>query len=204
MKTILRYLVIKYSNQKEKLYNFKFHFLMWLNNVDASGVHVSKGCPMVDIQDGAQIIFGKNVWFNNYHNTGWYTKSNITVKKNGILKIDEGTGLNGVLLYCCKSIEIGKRVKIGGGTRIYDTDFHPTDWRVRYGSKNPTDTKVAPIVIEDDVFIGTDCIIGKGRHIGARSIIAAGSVVVKDIPADCIAGGNPCKIIRMLDNETKK
>lgn len=51
-------------------------------------------------------------------------------------------------------------------------------------------------MIGDDVFIGTNCIILKGVTIGARSIIAAGSVVTKSIPADCIAGGNPAKIIR--------
>ena len=56
----------------------------------------------------------------------------------------------------------------------------------------------SPIVIEDDVFIGVNCIILKGVTIGARSIIAAGSVVTKSIPADCIAGGNPAKVIRLL------
>ncbi len=60
----------------------------------------------------------------------------------------------------------------------------------------------ASIIIEDDVWTGTRCIILKGVHIGARSIIAAGSVVVKDIPADCVAGGNPCKVIKNL-NENK-
>lgn len=57
----------------------------------------------------------------------------------------------------------------------------------------------APIVIKDDVLIGTRCIILKGVTIGARSIIAAGSIVTKSIPADCIAGGNPCKVIRKID-----
>lgn len=54
----------------------------------------------------------------------------------------------------------------------------------------------APIIIEDDVMIGTRCIILKGVIIGARSIIAAGSVVTKSIPADCIAAGNPAKVIK--------
>ena len=57
----------------------------------------------------------------------------------------------------------------------------------------------APIVIEDDVWIGARSIILKGVHIGARSIIAAGSVVTKDIPSDVIAGGNPCKVIREIN-----
>ena len=57
-------------------------------------------------------------------------------------------------------------------------------------------TKTSPIVIEDDVFIGANSIICKGVHIGARSIIAAGSVVVKDIPRDEVWGGNPARFIR--------
>lgn len=56
--------------------------------------------------------------------------------------------------------------------------------------------KSKPIVIEDDVLIGTGSYILKGVHIGARTVIGAGSVVTKDIPADCIAAGNPCKVIK--------
>lgn len=61
--------------------------------------------------------------------------------------------------------------------------------------------KASSISIEDDVLIGTCSIILKGVTIGARSIIAAGSVVTKSIPADCIAGGNPCKVIRYINGE---
>lgn len=55
-----------------------------------------------------------------------------------------------------------------------------------------------PIVIEDDVFIGANCLILKGVTIGARSIVAAGSVVTRSVPADCIVGGNPARIIKRL------
>jgi acetyltransferase-like isoleucine patch superfamily enzyme len=58
--------------------------------------------------------------------------------------------------------------------------------------------QTAPVTIEDDVWIGAQCIILKGVTIGARSIIGAGSVVTKDIPADCVAAGNPCRIIKEL------
>lgn len=78
---------------------------------------------------------------------------------------------------------------------IFDTNFHNTDWRVRRTPEDIKTAKTAPISIGDDCFIGARCIICKGVKIGARSIIAAGSVVVSDIPEDCIAGGNPCKVI---------
>ena len=55
------------------------------------------------------------------------------------------------------------------------------------------------IVIEDDVLIGMNSIILKGVRVGARSVIGAGSVVVKDIPSDCIAAGNPAKVIKIIN-----
>jgi acetyltransferase-like isoleucine patch superfamily enzyme len=54
------------------------------------------------------------------------------------------------------------------------------------------------LTIGNHVNIGGNCTILKGVTIGARSIIGAGSVVTKSIPADCIAAGNPCKIIREM------
>jgi len=56
----------------------------------------------------------------------------------------------------------------------------------------------APVVIEDEVFIGTSCLILKGVTIGRRSVIGAGSVVSKCIPAGVIAAGNPAKVVREL------
>ena len=79
--------------------------------------------------------------------------------------------------------------------------MHSTDWRVRADRylDIPNKAAKAPVVIEDNVFIGARCIINKGVRIGEKTMIAAGSVVVKDIPANCIAGGNPCKVIKYID-----
>lgn len=62
-------------------------------------------------------------------------------------------------------------------------------------------TKSASVIIEGDVWIETHSIILKGVTIGARSIIGAGSVVTRSIPADCVAVGNPCRVIRFLANK---
>ena len=70
------------------------------------------------------------------------------------------------MIYCANKIAIGNNVKIGGGTRIYDSNFHSLNWEDRrmhiLDKKN---TKTAPVIIDDDVFIGANCIIGKGAHI---------------------------------------
>lgn len=74
----------------------------------------------------------------------------------------------------------------------------------RVGTVDQKNKKNKPIEIDDDVLIGSYSIILKGVHIGARSVIGAGSVVTKDIPADCIAAGNPCRVIKQLDNNSRK
>lgn len=130
-----------------------------------------------------------------------------TVYPHSIITIGNDTGMSSACLWANTSITIGNYVKIGGDCIIMDTDAHSLDYMVRRLREKNADgfgmdglsAATAPIVIEDDVLIGTRCIILKGVTIGARSIIGSGSVVVKSIPADCIAAGNPCKIIRYIN-----
>ena len=176
-----------------------FRTKLFLNGVTCGKLVKSYGFsgPSVRISlNAGNVKIGDNVTFNNYNDAGWYAKCSLWVKEKATLKIGDNSGFNGVLIYSSKSVSIGDNVKVGGGSRIFDTDFHPLDYLTRRTSNEGT--KTADIVIGDDVFIGTNCIISKGVHIGARSIIAAGSVVVKSIPADEVWGGNPAKFIRKL------
>ena len=106
-----------------------------------------------------------------------------------------------------KKLTIGNHVNIGGNCIILDTDTHQIDYLARRGQKatvpnDPTTViQSARVTIEDDVWIGANCIILKGVTIGARSVIGAGSVVTKSIPADCIAAGNPCKVVKEMKRE---
>lgn len=157
------------------------------------------GCPEIRISSyGAKVTIGRDVTFNNYNDAGWNSKCALWVKRDATLCIGNCSGFNGVLIYSGKSVVIGDNVKIGGGTRIFDTDFHPLEFLQRRNTNNGT--KTAPITIDDDVFIGAGCIICKGVHIGARSIIAAGSVVVKNVPDDEVWGGIPQDLLRKLIN----
>ena len=112
------------------------------------------------------------------------------------LAIGNDVGMSSTRMWIHDSIKIGNHVKIGGCVLMTDTDAHPIDFMARRSSNEGT--KSAPIVIEDDVWIGAHSIILKGVTIGARSIIGAGSVVTKSIPADCVAAGNPCRVIKNL------
>lgn len=126
-------------------------------------------------------------------------------RSTSVIEIGDDTGLSSPCIWAKERITIGNRVKIGGDCILMDSDAHNLDYRVRSSkeqigkkSKDVLTAKTAPIVIEDDVLIGTRCIVLKGVTIGARSIIGGGSVVTKSIPADCIAAGNPCKVVKAI------
>lgn len=95
-------------------------------------------------------------------------------------------------------IIIGDNVLIAPNVQIY-TAYHPTHYLDRFIiSENETfnfcKTQTAPVIIGKNVWIGGGTIILPGVTIGDNTVIGAGSVVTKDIPADTIAYGNPCKV----------
>ena len=128
----------------------------------------------------------------------------------GRIVIGDRVGVSSSCIYAHDLVVMGNDVHIGSDTLIIDHDGHPHNYIMRRRGEarnkvNPDDYAKsllkAPIVIEDDVWIGARCLILKGVRVGARSIIAAGSVVTKSIPADVIAGGNPCKVIRGVSKD---
>ncbi len=90
-------------------------------------------------------------------------------------------------------IRIGHRVLLGPAVHLYTTT-HPLDAAERASGKQ----LVAPIVLEDDCWIGGNSVVMPGVSIGARSVIGAGSVVTQCIPPDVVAAGNPCRVLRPL------
>ena len=131
----------------------------------------------------------------------------IYAEKYSKIEIGNNVGISSACLWAKKYIKIGNNVKIGGDCILMDTDAHNLNYLIRssndvdkYGvSIDCSTAETKPIIIEDDVLIGTRTIILKGVTIGARSIIGSGSVVTKSIPADCIAAGNPAKVIRNIN-----
>ena len=97
----------------------------------------------------------------------------------------------GCVILDCNLVEIGNNTFLGPYVQIY-TAYHPVDPALRLTGKE----LAAPIAIGDNVWIGGGAIICPGVKIGSNTTIGAGSVVVKDIPCNSIAVGNPCKVIR--------
>lgn len=99
---------------------------------------------------------------------------------------------NCVVLDVCEVV-IGDYVFFGPAVQIY-TASHPMDAHLRRAQEFGK-----PVTIGSDVWVGGGAIICPGVSIGARTVIGAGSVVTRDIPADVFAAGNPCRVIRQLD-----
>jgi maltose O-acetyltransferase len=90
-------------------------------------------------------------------------------------------------------VTIGKGCMIGPAVQIY-TAMHPINAAERSSGLE----FAKPVTIGSDVWIGGGAIICPGVSIGDRAIIAAGSVVIKNVPSDVMVGGNPCTIIKQL------
>ena len=112
----------------------------------------------------------------------------VSVNDGGVLSIKSGyMNVNGQI-DCYHSISIGEHVKIGPNVVIRDSDNHLI---IRKGN-----TISAPIHIDDEVWIGLNCIILKGVTIGKGAIIGAGSIVTSNIPPYSLAVGSPARVIR--------
>ena len=149
---------------------------------------------------GARITIGDNFYLssgNGVNPIASNLQADVYVEPGAALTIGNNVGMSSTRLWIHESARIGNNVKIGGCVLITDTDAHPMDYMARRSSNEGT--KSAPVVIEDDVWVGAHCIILKGVTIGARSVIGAGSVVTKSIPADCVAAGNPCRVIKIIN-----
>ncbi|WP_428066203.1 sugar O-acetyltransferase [Candidatus Proelusimicrobium volucris] len=102
---------------------------------------------------------------------------------------------NCVILDCAK-VTIGANVMIGPNCGIY-TATHPIEAKARISALE----SAKPILIEDNVWLGGNVTILPGVRIGRNSVIGAGAVVNRDVPANSLAVGNPCKIIRKINND---
>jgi acetyltransferase-like isoleucine patch superfamily enzyme len=108
-------------------------------------------------------------------------------------------------LWSATLIQIGNRVLIAHGVNVFDNLTHPINPEERHkqiqdiftrGHPRQVDLDERPVRIDDDAWIGAGAFIMRGVRIGARAIVAAGSVVTKDVEADTIVAGNPATIVR--------
>ena len=93
----------------------------------------------------------------------------------------------------CNRITLGDKAQVGPGVPIY-TAWHPLEPATRQSGLEAA----SPVTIGKNVWIGGGAILCPGVAIGDNSVIGAGSVVVKDLPAGVLGVGNPCRVVRSL------
>jgi acetyltransferase-like isoleucine patch superfamily enzyme len=155
------------------------------------------GFPIWQIHRGSHVQIGArlNLRSTAHSNPLGANRSCVicTWSANAKLSIGDDMGMTGGSIVCADNMTIGNRVWIGANSIITDTDFHPIAPADRL--RDPSAGATAPVIIEDDVFIGMQALILKGVRLGAGCVIGAGSVVTRDVPPGMIAAGNPAHVI---------
>ena len=165
------------------------------------GVKINSGCKFVGEtifrrRQESHITIGCNCTFNSSHSSnliGVYSPCMIsTIVRGARIEIGNGCGFSGTVIGAGIHIKLGNNVRCGANTLITDSDWHSDDYRTGEDK---------PVIIEDNVWLGYGVKVLKGVRIGKNSLIGANSVVTKDIPANVIAVGNPCKVIKQLEEK---
>lgn len=144
------------------------------------------------------IRLGKNVKFLAAHRSNRVGMTGPVILETigrGEIEVGDGSGGSAVTISSRSKVTIGKNVKLGGNVRIFDHDFHSLDPELRRSFYDSKHVRTKPIIIGDDVFVGANVMILKGVTVGDRAIIGAGGVVVCDVAADEVWGGNPAGVI---------
>jgi len=173
---------------------------LWLRLL---GVRMGRRCrfhglPIVTMAPTAAITLGDDVLINSRADSNEAGIAHPTilaaVEADSRIVIGDGAGLSGASIVAREQVSIGRRVLIGAGACVWDTDFHPSDAAQR--RIHPTRQAArAPVRIDDEAFVGARALVLKGVTVGARAVIGAGAVVTKDVGADTIVGGNPARVI---------
>lgn len=141
--------------------------------------------------------------------------------KTGQIKIGDDCFIRGSTFISHSSITIGNHVTIAWGSTIYDHDSHSLNFMDRRKDiedeykdiingrnfiehKDWSNVKTAPIVIEDDAWVGMNCIILKGVTIGRGSVVGGGSVVTHNVPAWTVVAGNPAKVVKTIPHKDEQ
>lgn len=158
------------------------------------------GRPIIQRHRGSRIALGDGLTLRSWPRSNPLAPTAPVVlstrRSDALIEIGEDCGFTGTTLVAAERIEIGDRVQVGGNASIVDFDFHPLTPEAR--ADNFNDGAHAPIVIENDVFVGMEALILKGVTIGEGAVVGAGSVVTQDVPPRTVVAGNPAERVRKL------
>ena len=171
--------------------------LKW-NGIKTSGIVYTAGSLFVCRAKNSTLTIGHGCRFMSKecgNLIGLYHKCILSTEKNAILRIGNNCSFSGVSIRCFKEIVLADNVRVGANCLILDGDEHQDD---------PRAGRNRPVYIDENVWLGANVVVKKGVHIGRNSVIGLNSVVTKDIPANCVAIGNPCVVVKQFSEEKVK
>lgn len=190
----------KIQSELQKLWN-KYKMKFYGNQIVMKSGTI-KGPVYIRLRKTGKLIIGNNFHCVSgccYNPIARNIQASFCTEENAVIEIGDNVGISSSSIWAFKRITIGNNVNIGADCIIIDSDAHSLNYEDRRdGTLDKQNRKSRPIVIEDDVLIGTRSIILKGVTIGARSIIGAGSVVTCNVPSDEIWAGNPARFVKKL------
>jgi len=155
------------------------------------------GRPILQRHRGSRIALGDGLTLRSWPRSNPLAPTAPVVlstrRADATIEVGEDCGFTGTTLVAADRIAIGDRVLVGGNASIVDFDFHPLTPEGRAEAINAG--AAAPIVIEDDVFVGMEALILKGVTIGEGAVVGAGAVVTQDVPPRTVVAGNPGTIV---------
>lgn len=185
--------LIRLFNLLINTYNLKRHSVIIGKNHQIDGLLFIRNNGNIQIGSNFIARSGKRV-----NPIGGDTTCRLIIGKGAKLCIGNNVGISNSTIFCEISVSIGNNTLIGGGCKIWDTDFHSLNPANR-AHPHGIDIAKAPIVIRDNVFIGAGSIILKGVSVGHNAVIGAASVVTKSVPDNELWAGNPAIFKRALD-----
>ncbi len=151
------------------------------------------GVPIIQKHQGSRMEFGSYLQLRSTARSNPLGANRPVIlstwQSGAVLEIGDRFAMTGGTVCAAERITIGQHVTVGANTTIIDSDFHPLDPEQR--RLHPRRANTAPVLIEDGVFIGVQCLILKGVTLGQGCVVGAGSVVTRDVPAGVIVAGNP-------------
>jgi len=178
----------------------------WTDGVLPTNAHIGAGTVITGpdafkrfrTQRESGLVIGENCTMDLTH---------FSFQPDGEVRIGDWCVFASVVLMCEERITIGSHVAIGWNTYVMDADFHPlapvqrladvfaiSPLGVAAGLERPA-VPTAPVVIEDDVWIGPGCMVFKGVRIGAGSFVEPGSVLTASVPPRSRVVGNPAQVV---------
>ena len=197
MKCVVRKRIIKCMRMLRFLFTYKVYYYLKYNK----RCLISRQCSLTTKGTGRLVLMPKGYI---YMSKRWseiliqgeliisgsfdLRRVEIWVMEKACLSVGSVFINTGSVIECTCHISIGDNCLIGRDVLIRDSDGHFID--------NNLVGFAAPVIIEDHVWIASKAIILKGVRIGKGAIVAAGSVVTRDVPAGCLVAGVPAKVIR--------